>query len=227
MAIDDRDIAQLDHYIQGTLDEAQSAVISQRLAAEGDFKQLYEDMSLLSQSIERDKTAEKLQLLQELEKRGTWTEAAEPPVQRKIIGLSKQNLMSIAATILLLIAAGWWYSKPSALQQELTEFYAMHETPPVDRPGWIVITRSTEKTMDGVDPALIRGYNLYEVGMYKDAAKALEDYYSQTDDQEALYYAGISYAAIGNIKKAKEYLNKTTHPKEGAFINELLTKINK
>ncbi len=227
MEINDRDIELLDLYMQGELDNDSATIVAQRLSKEGVLRQLYNDMMLIPPAMERYKTQEKIELFQDLERQGEWPNYKGKSVKHVIFGLSRINLMNIAATILLLFAAGWWFSKPSLIQQDVAALYALNDTPPVARPDWIVITRSAEKTMENVDPQLIRGYNLYEAGLYTEAAKALEEYYNQTDDQEALYYAGISYAAIGNIKKAKQCLHKTTHPKEGDFINELLTKINK
>ncbi len=224
MALSEYDIEQLDRYLEGTLTAEQSQAIADRIAIDQEYRQLHDDLLLLPEALLSTDIEERHQLLRDIEDQTKWpSEDRNKKTKNTIPRLNR--IVSIAAAVLLLIAAGWWWQRPTDLQKDIATLYQKYETPPVARPEWIVITRSTEKTMDNIDPELIRGYNLYEVGLYAEAAEALEEYYEKTDDQEALYYAGISYAATGDINKAKECLNMTTHPKEGEFINELLKKI--
>tara|TARA_R110002012_G_scaffold259550_3_gene441140 strand:+ start:29056 stop:29793 length:738 start_codon:yes stop_codon:yes gene_type:complete len=185
--MEEHDIALIDRYLSGELSESEAEALRQRLAAEKDFAQLFEDVRYLQKGLERA----------ELEKAWKAIQAAEANIVETAptgaATFSWKVWLPAAASVALLVVVAWFFllrsTEPQALYAEYFEVYPNVEAP-------IYRDSSTKDSLTSKDLAF-RRYADEDYGM------AIEIFESiQQPDEGTLFYLGMSYLAKGNAKQA-------------------------
>lgn len=141
--------------------------------------------------------------------------AVNPPLgkvhslQRK----SKSIYAKIAISAVLILTVGfffWNQFQPSEIMQ-IDQF----------EEKYILKSQSRSPNTD-IEHSSTRGQNLYAIGDFKPAIPLLKKDWETTSDSISLFYLGVSYAALGKDKKAREVLKLVQNKEWQSKIQDLL-----
>ncbi|WP_339793015.1 hypothetical protein [uncultured Imperialibacter sp.] len=186
--MEEQDIALIDRYLSGELSESEEEAFRQRLKAEKDLSQLFEDVRYLQKGLERA----------ELEKAWKAIQAAEAGiVDTAPTGggtFSWKVWLPAAASVALLVIAAWFFllrsTEPQALYAEYFEVYPNVEAP---------IYRDSSAQADSLT-AKDLAFRRYADEDFDMAIEIFESI--QKPDEGTLFYLGMSYLANDEATKA-------------------------
>ncbi|MEQ8417134.1 MAG: hypothetical protein RIB71_21810 [Imperialibacter sp.] len=185
--MEEQDIALIDRYLNGELSESEEEEFRQRLAAEKDFAQLFEDVRYLQKGLERA----------ELEKAWKAIQAAEADIvdtaPTGAATFSWKVWLPVAASVALLVVAAWFFllrsTEPQALYAQYFEVYPNVEAP-------IYRDSSAKDSLTTKDLAF-RRYADEDYDMAIEIFKSIKQ-----PDEGTLFYLGMSYLANDEATKA-------------------------
>ena len=197
MKLTQADIELIDSFLDGSLDEESKKNFEQRIQTDEEFKNQYEFIKATKQAIRESSIEDKKTFLQSLE--STEGEEFSKENSAKIISLNTR-LVGIAASIIIAAAAVF------LLTQDSTDF-SLIDNEFVHLPSDLYVTRSDDSLPYQNDR--LKAYSLYEIKSYDEAAPLLYQLFENKIDTVSLYYAGLSYLASHQLKRAYRCLN---HP---------------
>ena len=165
--------------------------------ANEDFSQSeLEELTILREGIRLSALQEKSLMLKELEKEIASNDAPVSLNQSKGRIMNLNQVMAIAASLTLLIAAGLWVVNNSGDSPD--DLYASYYT---KVPGISESIRSTDPTQQSTYDKAIADYNTQD---YDDALNGL----NAVNEPEALFYKGIIQMELRNYDSAIESLRE-------------------
>ena len=219
----------MDAYLEGSMNKAQSTIFEERLANDHDFKKAFQLHELTTAGIKKQGTETEFSGLfqsidKELQQEGFFetnnekaTETKPAQQSTKIKYLSIRNL-AIAASVALILFAGWWAYQPKQVDTDV--LYATHFqipanqlSPLLDETGFVV-----EPYYEVLKEAL-EAYNNNDFTTakarferYRRAAPKDDEYYSST-----IFYSAITALQLEDTKTAESLLlqiEKTSFPQQ-------------
>ena len=134
---------------------------------------------------------------------------ANPSTSLKVFSLNQNQTIAVAASLVLLIVAGFFLFKPSLSSEQLyLSYYQAYPN----------IVEPAERGQENIQDA----YALYEKGDY---AKAIEKFESQlansqpTEKAPLHFYMAISAMELNDLPLAEENLLKVLEGEKGRFTN--------
>jgi len=187
--MEEKDIDLIDLYMTGALDAAATEAFKQRLAADKDFAQLYEDMRHLEKGLQHMHLKKAWEVIQQAEAGFAIARPAAKSGRRKV-------WLSIAASATLLVAAAAWYllfrsAAPHDLFAQYFEVYPNVEAP-------IYRDSSAADSLTLKDQAFRR----YADDDFEGAIVLFESI--EVKDEGTRFYLGMSHLAKGDAEKAIE-----------------------
>lgn len=148
----------------------------------------------------------------------TVSHSSKTPIMKRII--------AIAATLVALVAAVWFFTRPAATvnpDQVFAQFYKPDEE--VKRAQKVIVSLET-KGLAGVQTdgdTLRLALQYYEDGRYEEAKNLLKLYLTTNDDDDmAQYYLGVVFMCQGFYAKAIEMLQPLATSDTSALKNDAL-----
>ena len=173
-------------YLKGELSESEEQSFELRRQNDSDFSSLVDEFQSLQKGIRLAKRDALKQRLQEIES----TEKSKSNFMRVAIAASIAILLGIGGTIL-------WNQLQTTPEQLYAEYYEPY--PNVHAP----ITRDA-----GVTSALEQAFEHYELEEYQEALEGFNYELTQTDDQDVLFYKGMTLIQLERDKDAMDILKK-------------------
>jgi hypothetical protein len=168
MSQEDLDI--LDRYLRNELDEKSKILVESRLASDATFRELWQDLVILQNSLEINRRRELLGKMQQ------WNRD-----KKMLRGHWFLNPISIAATVLILIGLGFVIWKPwskTSPEELAVKYFAYPE---------LSISRGTDEQ----DSLKWMAYEFYLEEKYRDSELKLRTYLHSTADPEASFLLGV------------------------------------
>lgn len=196
----DQDFDLIQRYLDGALDTDQQTTVEKRLQKEKDFAQLYNQSKTAVQIIQDDAEQATMALLQKLHRK----EVAEPKLRKKdnVWRLTPRRLISIAATIGLVLVAGFYLFRPT--DPSLSAFNNYYETPTYD------LQRGGEPSLETSE--IISAYNNQD---FETALAKIAEYEQDgTTNLDLQIYKAVCFLELGNTQSAIDQLTTLTQQEE-------------
>lgn len=200
MSLDEKDKQLIERYLFGTLDAAEKQQWTLR-NADADFQKelaLQKDLQMAFRAEGREQIKTRFQQL-ELERK---TDMAE--VQKLLPRFPWAGITTVAASVLVLLGVLWWLNgQPLDNQAAFAQYYEAY--PNVVAP----LTKGEEAGSDRD-----RAFQLYELGEYQQALSVFE---SLRQEEEKIFYQGLTYLALGRPQQAAPLLSLTSNNKTSSY----------
>lgn len=189
--MEEKDIEYIDQFLSGSLSETEMMAFRQRLAADKEFAQLYEDLKYIQHGLQQAELEKAWETIQH-------AEAGLAGLENKpASSFAWKVWLPVAASLVLLIVAAWFLLMKAPQKEVLFARY-FEVYPNVEAP--IYRDSSTSDSLTTKDKAFRR----YADDDFEGAIRLFENIESK--DEGTRFYLGISYLANGNAEKAGEVL---------------------
>lgn len=184
----EKDIEYIDHFLNGSLSEAETAVFRQRLAADKEFAQLYEDLKYIRKGLQQAALEKAWETIQKAEAglAGTEKEPARP--------FGWKLWLPVAASLAMLLVAAWFFLMKAPEEEVLFARY-FEVYPNVEAP----IYRDSSSAHDSLTTKDL-AFRKYAADDFEGAIQLFESI--ENKDEGTRFYLGISYLAKGDAEEA-------------------------
>lgn len=234
----DKDIL-LDKYLRGELSEVELIEFQRLKKEDPSFSNELRTREILVKGIKLNHLEEKMSMLKELEKT-----IAKPQNKGRVVTLFSPRVLSIAASVALLIGATLWLMPSTQSSDLYGEYYAFLPASEVvrgdDDPFQIALGKYNSKDFSGALQSLneiniaralfYKGICQMELKNYEGAIISFENYIKSKGIESYLpaeYYMALCYLKIGNVEDAILALKSVPEAESYYFSksHELLKKL--
>ena len=190
--MEEKDIEYIDHFLNGSLSEAETAVFRQRLAADKEFAQLYEDLKYIQKGLQRAALEKAWETIQKAEAGAAGAEEERP------VSFSWKLWLPVAASLAILLVAAWFFLMKAPEEEVLfAQYFEVY--PNVEAP----IYRDSSSAHDSLTTQDL-AFRKYAADDFEGAIQLFESIESK--DEGTRFYLGISYLANGEAEEAANVL---------------------
>ncbi|MEO1408311.1 MAG: zf-HC2 domain-containing protein [Bacteroidota bacterium] len=112
---------------------------------------------------------------------------------------SRRNWLAVAAAVLLLPLAAWWYWQAQAPERLFRQFYQSYQS------DYLALRGGDE----AIDPLLKAGIEQYQRGQYAESLTLLESYLNEFPERgSAAFHAGLASLEMGAPRRAIGHLER-------------------
>lgn len=204
MGKEEEDIELIEKYLEDTLELEGRKTFEARLLKDREFNDLFDDISKLVRGIELVGSEETLAYLKKLEE--TLPEVHPETIERSIPVWRQRNFMGIAASVVMILAAGFYlFDNESPDQAALfDQYFEVY-------PNQILPTKRGDYQPETQKE---KAYYAYDLGDFEEAMKLFKLLPQDQDGGAALFYTGMA-ALSGNdpqsaIVTFNDYMSRYT-----------------
>lgn len=200
-SLSQEDFELIELYLDGSLDAASMEAVLMRIRQDEMFASTVEEIKGLQFGLERAALASRLDAFHDD------LSHSDKPAIGKVRSLW---FWGVAASLFLVMSAGiWWMMGQKSPGEELYQAYFRPD------PG-LVTTMSGES-----DYEFDRGMVDYKSGDYAQSLEFWQPLLEQAPDNDTLlYFVGLDYLQIGEIREAKKLLGQVIQNKESQFLRD-------
>jgi tetratricopeptide (TPR) repeat protein len=181
----------IEKYLEGSLTKAEQASFDQLNQEDPSFQQEVRLHRNLGTALKGEGVHDFRAALKDVDEQ--W----KAPGKGTVRSLPIRRILSLAATVLVLIAAAWWFFATKNTPSAEDLFAAQFE------PYTMVLNQRSETTDTPQDLLQQQAINAYNQGQFADAVSRFEELQSvATDNQTYSFYMAVSELAQGNTSKA-------------------------
>lgn len=202
---EEKDMALIEGYLQGELDKEQEAAVAQRLAADADFKLLFEDTRLMIEGLGKLRHKGLLDRIDNLE-----AGLGNPlRVQKKVktISWTVSRMAAVFVGIAVVATVTWLalFNDSTSSDDLYTAYFTPYEN------VFVPTIRS------GEDPTLlVRTFVAYDEADFETAKELFDELLKENESAFVRFYAAIAYMEAGETNKTAGLL-KTIISEQGDF----------
>lgn len=215
-------------YLQNTMDPKERAAFELEMDQQPALREDVHTERLLLAGIEKageQAAREQIQSVHRQLKEEGWLEAVRPetPTFTIIFQQNMKRIISIAAALVALLGAVWFFNPKSDSVSPQALFQQYHQ-PQQELPRLRNILAQRESYgLAGNTDTLVQSLQLFEAGKYQECAQLLSAYRQEHPlDTTAQYYLGLTYLNAGNYAKAIELLQPISLAEQSDFKNDAL-----
>lgn len=201
MPLEEKDKILIEQYLQGSLDAEGEQVWASRKSDLDVQKELavQQDLRMAFRAEGREQLKTRFQQL-EIERTELGAKGKE-----LVPKLPWAGLLTIAASILLLLGALWWLngSEPLSSHAAFTQYYEAY-------PNLVAPVTKGGEPVEGGD----RAFQLYEIGEYE---RALSIFEALPQEEAKMFYQGLTYIALNRPQQAAPLLSLISTNKTSSY----------
>lgn len=192
MKDEEQDIALIESYLLGRLNESELSAIQERLETDSTFKSLHDEMHYLITGVQNASSNEKLEIIRSFESKGAHK-------KNRQMGIYFKLAASFALIISIFFVVRYFHNPAKDL------FTQFHET----FPNQILPLTRDQNIPTGIKE---NAYYAYDIGDYEKAIELLNQLPMEEDDGAPIFYVGLSQLELKKADQAiesfKRYLSQ-------------------